>query len=75
MDKVSNDIRPNRKKVWIYFDNDDSKYLPAAYAAEEHRRTVDQMMLFLGQTNFVQRRIGNESTPERHTKKSGNKRK
>ena len=72
--KVSNDIRPNHKKAWIYFEKDDSKYLPVAYAAETHRRTVDQTMSFIGQTNFRQGRHGNQSTPE-HLKKPGNKRK
>ena len=63
--EVSSDIRPNRQKAMIYFESDDFKYLPVAYAAEQHRRTVDQTMSFLGQTNHVQGRMGNESNPER----------
>ena len=72
MGEVSSDIRPNRKKAMIYFENDDYKYLPAAYAAETHRCTVEQTMSFIGQTNFRQGRHGNQSTLER-LKKPGNK--
>ena len=72
---VPSNLRPNRKKAMICFEGNDRKFLPTAYAAEDRRRTVDQMMPFLGQTNFVQGRMGNESTPERHAKKPGNKRK
>ena len=75
MSKVSDDIRPNRKKAMIYFENDESKYLPVVYAAETHRRTVEQQTRsFIGQTDFRQGRHGNQSTPE-HLKKPGNKRK
>ena len=72
---VPSNLRPNRKKAMICFEGNDRKFLPTAYAAEDRRRTVDQMMPFLGQTNFVQGRMGNESTPERHAKKTDNKRK
>ena len=61
---VSTDLKPNRKKAYIYFEGDDKKHLPVAYAAEDHRRTVHQMILFLGQTNFVQGNNGNSSQPE-----------
>ena len=71
---VASDLKPNRKKAMICFEGDDYKLLPTAYAAEEHRRTVEQMMSFLGQTNFRQGRMGNQSTPER-LKSPGNKRK
>ena len=43
----------------IYFEDDDYKYLPVAYATEQHRRTVKQTMSLLGQTNFHQGRHGN----------------
>ena len=72
--EVSSDIRPNRKKAMIYFEGGDCKYLPIAYASEQHRCTVEQTMSFLGQTNFRQGRHGNQSTPER-LKNPGNKRK
>ena len=71
---VASNLKPNRKKAMIYFKGNDNKFLPTAYVAEEHRRTVDQMMSFLGQTNFGQGHVGNQSTPER-LKNSGNKRK
>ena len=62
--EVPDDIKPNRKKAMIYFEGDDCKYLTTTYAAEQHRRTVEQTMSFLGQTNFHQGCMGNESTPE-----------
>ena len=74
MGEVPNDLRPNHKKAWIYFDSNDSKCLPAAYAAEDNRRTVDQMMSFLGQTKYVQGHMGNQPTSE-HPQKLSNKRK
>ena len=72
---VLSDIKPNRKRALIYFKDDEKKLLPVAYAAEEHKRTFDQMMLFLGQSNFVQGNNGNTSKPDRLKSKSGNKRK
>ena len=72
---VASDLKPNRKKAMIYFERDGNKFLPTAYyATEEHRRTIDQMMSFLGQTNFCQGHMGNQSTHEL-LKNSGNKRK
>ena len=51
---VESDLRPNRKKAMIYFEGGAKKYLPITYAAEDNRRTVDQMISFLGQTKYVQ---------------------
>ena len=31
------DLKPNRKKAMIYFEGDDKKYLPVAYAADKHK--------------------------------------
>ena len=72
---VPSDTKPNHKRALIYFKDNEKKLLPTAYAAEEHKRTLDQMMPFLGQTNFVQGNNGNSSEPEHRKNKSGNKRK
>ena len=74
MGEVSSDIRPDPNKAMIYFEGDDYKYPPVAYATEQHRRTVEQTMSLLGQTNFCRGRHGNQSTLER-LKNPGNKRK
>ena len=57
LSEVPKNLRPNRTKAYIFFGEEGKKYLPAAYAHEADRRTVDQMWLHLGQTKCPQGQI------------------
>ena len=55
--EVPRNLRPNRTRVYIYFGEEGKKYLPVAFAAEAHRRTIAQMWSHLGQTQYGQGQI------------------
>ena len=69
MNEVPKDLRPNCKKTYIYFANNENQYLPAAYAAEDNMRTIDRIMSHFGQTKYLQGHI------PKSRKNQGNKRK
>ena len=42
--EVPTNLKPNRKRAEIYFKDDEKKLLPTSFAAEEHKRTLDQIL-------------------------------
>ena len=52
--EVPFNLKPNHTKAIVYFGDKGEQYLPTAFAMESHRRTKDQMFLYLGQTQFYQ---------------------
>ena len=53
--EVPHDTKPNRTRAMVYFGVRREQYLPMAFAIDYNKRTSDQALSHLGQTQYGQK--------------------